>query len=93
MANSRIARFFMEAAPPQYVSVMRQRTRKMLDTINEDDREISQNSSLNSSPKGSSASKFLAPSSVSASTSKPTANANTQYFLKEVHRSLSILNH
>lgn len=28
----------MEAAPPQLVSVMRRRTSKMLDTINEDDR-------------------------------------------------------
>lgn len=33
MANSRIARFVTEVAPPQIVSVMRNRTSKILDTI------------------------------------------------------------
>ncbi|KAI4300028.1 hypothetical protein L6164_033447 [Bauhinia variegata] len=75
MANSRIARFFVEAAPPQYVTVMRQRTRKMLDTIREDDREISPNDSLNSSPKGLSAAASLVSSSASASTSIAISNA------------------
>ncbi|KAM7257190.1 hypothetical protein ACFE04_012931 [Oxalis oulophora] len=37
MANSGMARFVMEVAPPQIVSVMRHRTFKMLDTINEED--------------------------------------------------------
>ncbi|KAJ0082170.1 hypothetical protein Patl1_11121 [Pistacia atlantica] len=43
MANSRIARFVMEVAPPQFVSVMRHRTVKMLDTITEEDRDVSFN--------------------------------------------------
>ncbi|WOG89667.1 hypothetical protein DCAR_0208905 [Daucus carota subsp. sativus] len=43
MASSRVARFVTEAAPPQIVSVMRNRTSKILDTINEDDRELSVN--------------------------------------------------
>ncbi|MBA0779207.1 hypothetical protein Gotri_003481 [Gossypium trilobum] len=37
MASSRLPRFIMEVAPPQFVTVMRQRTRTMLDTINEED--------------------------------------------------------
>ncbi|MBA0811091.1 hypothetical protein Gohar_003022, partial [Gossypium harknessii] len=39
MASSRLPRLFMEVAPPQFVTVMRHRTRKMLDTINEEDRD------------------------------------------------------
>ncbi|XLU96867.1 hypothetical protein S245_011219, partial [Arachis hypogaea] len=98
MANSRLARLFMEVAPPQYVTVMRHRTRKMLDTITEEERETSSSSdssSAASSPKGSSP---LSPSSPSSSSSPAaaaiaSANNNGKYFLKEVHRSLSILNH
>ncbi|ESW30738.1 hypothetical protein PHAVU_002G179400 [Phaseolus vulgaris] len=81
MANSRIARFFMEVAPPQYVNVMRHRTSKMLDTITEDEKEISSNDSLISQPKSS-----------AASSAASVTSANSRYFLKEVHRSLSILN-
>ncbi|KAK7319109.1 hypothetical protein RJT34_03822 [Clitoria ternatea] len=86
MANSRIARFFMEVAPPQYVTVMRQRTSKMLDTIAEDEREVSTNDSVISPPKSSSV------AATSSAASATIANANQRYFLKEVHRSLSILN-
>ncbi|KAJ7968988.1 Galactosyltransferase family protein [Quillaja saponaria] len=98
MATSRIARFVMEAAPPQYISVMRHRTSKMLDTIKEEEREVSPNDSLISSPKSlsSSSSLSLATASASASSSSSsavTATANSKYFLKEVHRSLSNLNH
>ncbi|RYR17070.1 hypothetical protein Ahy_B03g061872 isoform A [Arachis hypogaea] len=82
MANSRLARLFMEVAPPQYVTVMRHRTRKMLDTITEEERETSSSSS---SP--------LSPSSSPAAAAIANANHNGKYFLKEVHRSLSILNH
>ncbi|BAT74306.1 hypothetical protein LR48_Vigan05g094700 [Vigna angularis] len=81
MANSRIARFFMEVAPPQYVTVMRHRTSKMLDTISEDEREISANDSVISPPKSS-----------AVSSAASVTNAKSRYFLKEVHRSLSILN-
>ncbi|WJX52956.1 hypothetical protein P8452_39013 [Trifolium repens] len=91
MANSRIARFFMEVAPPQYVSVMRRRTSKMMETIAEEDREISSIDSVISLPKSSStisASSFGA----SACASSTNASVNTRYFLKEVHRTLSSLN-
>ncbi|CAL5213013.1 unnamed protein product [Lathyrus oleraceus] len=93
MANSRIARFFIEVAPPQYVNVMRHRTSKMMETITEDDREInSSNDSVISSPKSSSttsASSIVATSCVSSTN----AIVNSRYFLKEVHRTLSSLNH
>ncbi|KAL3851505.1 hypothetical protein ACJIZ3_013387 [Penstemon smallii] len=39
MANGRIARFITEVAPAQYISVMRNRTSKMLDTIHEEEKE------------------------------------------------------
>lgn len=45
MASSRVARFAMEVAPPQFITVMRQRTTKMLDTISEEERDISTNNS------------------------------------------------
>ena len=96
MANSRIARFIMEVAPPQYVTVMRHRTSKMLDTIREDEREFNSSVSLTSSHKSSSASSSASahvPSSAATSASAAiaaSANNNTNYFLKEVHRSLPI---
>ncbi|PON42212.1 hypothetical protein PanWU01x14_283900, partial [Parasponia andersonii] len=37
MANSFIARFANEVAPPQYISVMRHKAPKILDTISEED--------------------------------------------------------
>ncbi|CAL1403062.1 unnamed protein product [Linum trigynum] len=41
MANSHIAKFITEVAPPRYVSVMRRRaSSKMLDTISEEDRDF-----------------------------------------------------
>ncbi|GMI77776.1 hypothetical protein HRI_001446900 [Hibiscus trionum] len=39
MANSRIHRFISEVAPPRFVTVMRQRTRTLLETICEEDRD------------------------------------------------------
>ncbi|KAL5055254.1 hypothetical protein RYX36_035936 [Vicia faba] len=88
MANSRIARFFMEVAPPQYVNVMRHRTSKMMETISEDDREI--NSSNDSVISSTTSASSLVASSCASSTN---AIVNSRYFLKEVHRSLSSLNH
>ncbi|RYR64086.1 hypothetical protein Ahy_A03g010226 isoform A [Arachis hypogaea] len=87
MANSRLARLFMEVAPPQYVTVMRHRTRKMLDTITEEERETSSSSSSPLSPSSPSSSSSPAAAAIAS------ANNNGKYFLKEVHRSLSILNH
>lgn len=74
MANSRIARFVTEVAPPQVVSVMRYHASKMLDTINEE--EIA-NDSLSIAPKSM--------SSLSSSTT-----TNSEYLIKEVHRALSL---
>ncbi|KEH15306.1 galactosyltransferase family protein [Medicago truncatula] len=51
MTSSRVARFFMEVAPPQYVSVMRHRTSKMMETIAEEDREINSHDNVISLPK------------------------------------------
>ncbi|KAM4095156.1 hypothetical protein ACJW30_08G007900 [Castanea mollissima] len=56
MANSRIPKFVTEVAPPQYISVMRYKARKMLDTINEEESDANATSFLPSSPKNSSSS-------------------------------------
>ncbi|KAL4599544.1 hypothetical protein ACB092_11G134100 [Castanea dentata] len=72
MANSRLARFVTEVAPPQYISVIRHKARRMLDTINEEDRDVSAKNFLASSPKSS-----LWPSSSSPSASSIALNADT----------------
>ncbi|KAK6775754.1 hypothetical protein RDI58_026755 [Solanum bulbocastanum] len=72
MANARIARFVTEVAPPQFVNVMRHRASKMLDTINEEEREASKSELL-----------FFKSSSPSSSSSN--AN-NSKYSLKQVER-------
>ncbi|CAL0329751.1 unnamed protein product [Lupinus luteus] len=87
MANSRLARLFMEVAPPQHVSVMRHRTSKMLDTIKEEERELNLNDSIIATLKNSSPL-----SSSPASASATITTLNSKYLLKEVHRSLSALN-
>ncbi|KAK3016192.1 hypothetical protein RJ639_006025 [Escallonia herrerae] len=81
MANSRVARFITEAAPPQFVSVMRYRATKMLDTINEEERGCSANDSLALAPKSTSSSLSLATSSSNAT--------NSKYLLKEFQITLS----
>ncbi|KAG5524811.1 hypothetical protein RHGRI_031468 [Rhododendron griersonianum] len=88
MANARIARFVTEVAPPKLVCVMRQRASKVLDTINEEERDISSNDSLSSTPKSSSSSSCSTPTSASSS------NVNqSKGFVKEVKRSLAIFGH
>ncbi|KAH6826251.1 galactosyltransferase family protein [Perilla frutescens var. hirtella] len=72
MANARLARFISEVAPPQFVSIMRNRASKMLDTIHEEEREAA-------------ASLSLPPSS---SSSHSNAIHTQQLLLKNVHRSL-----
>lgn len=74
MANSRIARFITEVAPPQFVSVMRYRTSKMLDTINE---EESAKDSLSTPPKSE--------SSLSSSTT-----TNSRYSIEQAHRAFLV---
>ena len=97
MANSRLARFVTEVAPPQFVSVMRHRTPKVLDTINEDERENAHtpNDSLTSSSSNgfahsSSSSSLSSPPSLASASS---ARAESKYFLRKVRRSLSLFGH
>uniref|UniRef100_A0A3Q7ITW2 Uncharacterized protein n=1 Tax=Solanum lycopersicum TaxID=4081 RepID=A0A3Q7ITW2_SOLLC len=78
MANARIARFVTEVAPPQFVNVMRHRASKMLDTINEEEREASKSELI-----------FLKSFSPSSSSSSSNAN-NSKYFLKQVERSFPV---
>ncbi|KAK3204447.1 hypothetical protein Dsin_018493 [Dipteronia sinensis] len=90
MANSRITRFVMEVAPPQFVSVMRHRTAKMLDTISEEEKDVvgaSIDSLASSSKRFSSAC-----ASASASAAITAADSN-KFFIRgvQVHqRSFSI---
>ncbi|EXB39518.1 hypothetical protein L484_011438 [Morus notabilis] len=98
MANSRIARFITEVAPPQFVSVMRHRTSKVLDTIKEEERDVCANDSPNTSPAKTipSAHAFSSASFSSSTTAtKSTIGScgKSRYFLKEVQRSFSIFNH
>ncbi|XP_030553334.1 uncharacterized protein LOC115757293 [Rhodamnia argentea] len=93
MANSRIARFVMEAAPPQFVSVMRHRTSQMLDTISEEERDVGPSGPRRSPPK-SLASACMPSSSLTARASGTasfgTATANSGNFFRGVDRSLSM---
>ncbi|KAH6759419.1 galactosyltransferase family protein [Perilla frutescens var. frutescens] len=76
MANARLARFISEVAPPQFVSIMRNRASKMLDTIHEEDQ------------REAAASLSLPPSSSSSSPSHSNAIHTQQLLLKNVHKSL-----
>ncbi|XP_022724070.1 uncharacterized protein LOC111280828 [Durio zibethinus] len=91
MANSRLPRFIMEVAPPQFVTVMRHRTRKMLDTISEEDRDGSNNGSLSPTYKSSPTSVAAGAMAAASSSSATTVTANSKYFLKGVS-SFSIFN-
>ncbi|MBA0598203.1 hypothetical protein Gorai_007977 [Gossypium raimondii] len=77
MASSRLPRLFMEVAPPQFVTVMRHRTRKMLDTINEEDRDGSNDDNslsptLKSSPTAIPVSATMVAAAAAASSSSAT---------------------
>lgn len=93
MANSRMARFVSEVAPPQYISVIRQRASKMLDTINEEERDACANTSRAASPICYSSSS----SSISTTASSPAvgrvAVADCKAFLIGVQRSFSLFEH
>ncbi|XWS19881.1 hypothetical protein CRYUN_Cryun31cG0054300 [Craigia yunnanensis] len=84
MANSRLPRFIMEVAPPQFVTVMRHRTRKMLDTISEEDRVGSNSDSLSPTSKSSPTSipvgamAAAAAASASSSSSATTVTVNSK---------------
>ncbi|GAY51222.1 hypothetical protein CUMW_132590 [Citrus unshiu] len=77
MANSRMARFFMEVAPPQFVSVMRHRTPKMLDTISEEEKDVSGSDALASTRRSFS-------SCSSASSARASVACDSKYFLQGV---------
>nr|DAD37396.1 TPA_asm: hypothetical protein HUJ06_008037 [Nelumbo nucifera] len=81
MANSRVARFVTEVAPPQFVCVMRQRTQKVLDTIAEEERDAG----------GTNETQPLSSKSYSSPVSASSSSSN--YFLTEVQRSFSICSH
>ncbi|KAJ0597465.1 hypothetical protein Hdeb2414_s0001g00026821 [Helianthus debilis subsp. tardiflorus] len=76
MASSRIARFVSEVAPPQFVSLMRHRTTKMLDTISEDEREVSMNHETSSLS--------------SAQFHQPASGTSMQYGLKQNQRKFPV---
>ncbi|KAA0054015.1 hypothetical protein E5676_scaffold480G00970 [Cucumis melo var. makuwa] len=78
-ATSRLARFISEACPPQFVSVMRRRSPKVLDTINEED----QRESLASSSSFK-IDKFSVSSPPSPASSAAAAAVNSKYFLDQV---------
>ncbi|KAH1048343.1 hypothetical protein J1N35_039127 [Gossypium stocksii] len=78
MASSRLPRFVMEVAPPQFVTVMRQRTRKMLDTINEED-NLEGSKSLSSTTIPAGATMVTAAASSSSAT---TATAHSNQLLR-----------
>ncbi|KAJ8760806.1 hypothetical protein K2173_021844 [Erythroxylum novogranatense] len=85
MATSRIARFISEVAPPQYISVMRSRASKMLDTISEEDRDAAANDSPVASFKSPTSS---ASCSSCCATAANTTATNSKYFLRGVQKSL-----
>ncbi|MBA0748817.1 hypothetical protein Gogos_002801 [Gossypium gossypioides] len=78
MASSRLPRFIMEVAPPQFVTVMRQRTRTMLDTINEED-NLDGSKSLSSTTIPAGATMATAATAASSS-SATTVTAHSKYF-------------
>ncbi|MBA0595048.1 hypothetical protein Gorai_011927 [Gossypium raimondii] len=79
MANSRIPRFVMEVAPPQFITVMRHRTRKMLDTISEEDKD---GSSYNDSLSAASKASATVPVGAMPAAAANTVTANSKYILK-----------
>ncbi|CAN1249216.1 hypothetical protein LINPERPRIM_LOCUS7041 [Linum perenne] len=87
MANSRIAKFITEAAPSQYVTVIRHRASKMLDTIKEEDRDNTVIDSL-SSKSPSFAAAAAAVTKNTTATSSSAAASTSDHFLTGFHRSL-----
>ncbi|XP_018485390.1 uncharacterized protein LOC108856146 [Raphanus sativus] len=78
MASSRLARFITEVAPPQFVTVMRRRTAKVLDTIKEEEREVGTDHSIFSSSLTSKISPFTSPCPSSSSSSSVSASASSR---------------
>nr|GMD09691.1 uncharacterized protein LOC111412245 [Ipomoea batatas] len=81
--NARMARFIMEVAPPQVVTVMRHRTSKMLDTISEEERDT---------PSSGGSSGSLSPKSASPPPppSPPTTTPKSKHFLSDIQSVFSV---
>ncbi|AAG30954.1 hypothetical protein AtNW77_Chr1g0033481 [Arabidopsis thaliana] len=78
MATSRLARFITEVAPPQFVTVMRRRTAKVLDTIKEEEREVGTDSIFPSSFNSKKiSSPFTSPYSSSVSSASASASCTS----------------
>ncbi|KAI3913308.1 hypothetical protein MKW92_029430 [Papaver armeniacum] len=97
MATSRVGRFVMEVAPPQFVSVMRRRTPKMLDTIVEEDHRDAGNftnennlSSFSSSKFSSSSSSFPMATKAKTIFSSSSSSSSSNYFINDANRSSSL---
>ncbi|CAH2034470.1 unnamed protein product [Thlaspi arvense] len=91
MASSRFARFITEVAPPQFVTVMRRRTAKVLDTIKEEEREIGTADSIFSSSNfNSKISPFTCSSSSSVSASVSFSSGLTNFPVTENRSSFPI---
>lgn len=94
MANARITRFVMEVAPPQFISVMRHRTAKMLDTISEEEKDVSGSGSdcLSSKSFSSASASSCSMASASSPSASAVAASDSKYFLRgvQVQRSFSI---
>ncbi|CAM8887723.1 hypothetical protein QQ045_027372 [Rhodiola kirilowii] len=99
MASSRITRFATEVAPAQFVTVMRQRAHKMMDTIQEE--EIHSNNTptptasiLSSSSNSNRSLVSYSPRSPSvASTGSMDRPGGCRRFLKGVQKSIYIFGH
>ncbi|RZC66008.1 hypothetical protein C5167_009698 [Papaver somniferum] len=96
MATSRVGRFVMEVAPPQFVSVMRRRTPKMLDTIVEEDHRDAGNFTNENNLSSFSSSKFSSPSSSSfqmatkAKAILTSSSSSSNYFINDANSASSI---
>ena len=93
-ATSRLARFISEACPPQFVSVMRRRTPKALDTISEEEhREALASTSALKIDRFTVCSP-LSPMAASPPSPATSASVNSKYFLDKVPlRPFSIFEH
>nr|GLL30153.1 uncharacterized protein LOC111412245 [Ipomoea trifida]GMD04269.1 uncharacterized protein LOC111412245 [Ipomoea batatas]GMD06466.1 uncharacterized protein LOC111412245 [Ipomoea batatas]GMD08147.1 uncharacterized protein LOC111412245 [Ipomoea batatas]GMD34504.1 uncharacterized protein LOC111412245 [Ipomoea batatas] len=89
-ANARMARFIMEVAPPQVVTVMRHRTSKMLDTISEEERDTPSSGGSSGSLSPKSASPPPPPSYSTSPPSPPTTTPKSKHFLSDIQRVFSV---
>lgn len=87
MANSTLARFVVEVAPPQFVSLMRHRTPQVLDTIREEEGDGMNTPSKPRSLSPSSSSP--SPRSISSASVSASFTEKSKHLLYEVRQSRS----